>query len=350
MQKEYPMKSLKQVNHILFFILVVFFLFYFGSPFLVPFLFGVFFASLMTPFSNLLEKLRLPRAISALLSTLVIFVVAGGILYVLSKQVSLFVSDISEVREETESVIQSIQGYISSLLNVSLEEQRNIWETRSADIINRLETWLTNFLGNILNTAAGFLLVLVYTYLLLFYRSKFLDLLLRYFKKDNEDGIKNIIRETSRVVHHYLLGRVKVMALLGIMYFITFQIFDIPYAGLLTIFGALVTIIPYLGPFISGILPIIFGIIYLEQVGIIILFTLIIMTEQIVESYVFEPLIIGNEVQINPLIVIIAITMGAMVWGLAGMILFVPLFAIFKIVSSHTTGLEPVGHFLSPAR
>ncbi len=344
------MKSLKQVNHVLFFILIVFLLLFFGSPFLVPFLFGVFFASLMTPFSNLLEKMRVPRAISALLSTLVIFVVVGGILYALSKQVSLFVADISEVREETVTVFHNIQNYISSIFNVSLEEQRNIWETRSAGIINRLETWLTNFLGNILNTAAGFLLVLVYTYLLLFYRSKFVNSLLRYFKKDNEAEVNEVIRQTSKVVQHYLLGRVKVMALLGIMYYITFLIFDIPYAGLLTIFGALVTIIPYLGPFISGILPIIFGIIYLDQVGIIILFTLIIMTEQIVESYVFEPLIIGSEVQINPLVVIIAITMGAMVWGLAGMILFVPLFAIFKIVSSYTPGLEPVSHFLSPSR
>ncbi len=344
------MKSLKQINQILVFILIFFLLLYFGSPFLVPFLFGVFFASLMTPFSNAMEKIRINRVFSSLISTLVIFIVVGALLYVLSKQVSLFVSEISLVRDEIQSLLHNIQGYISSILNVSLEEQRDMWDNRSADIVNRLEYWLTNFLGNILNTAGGFLLVLVYTYLLLYYRNKFVDSLLSYFDQQKEAEAESIISETSKVVHHYLLGRVKVMALLGFMYYITFLIFDIPFAWLLTIFGALVTIIPYLGPFISGILPIIFGFIYLEDVGIIILFTLIIMTVQLVESYVFEPLIIGSEVKINPLIVIVAITMGGLVWGLAGMILFVPLFAVFKIIASHTPGLEPVGRFLDPSK
>ncbi len=344
------MKTLNKTNQILFFILVFFVLLYFGSSFLVPFIFSAFFASLMTPFSNMLEKIRIPRALSSLGSTLVIFIVVGGILYILVKQISLFVSDISQVRGEIQTLIQNIQSEIASILNITLEEQKQIWQNRSADIITRIELALTTFLGNILNTTGGFLLVLVYTFLLLYFRDKFENAFMQYFTKEKEGEVREVITRVSRVVHHYLWGRAQVMALLGIMYYITFLIFDIPYAGLLTIFGALVTIIPYLGPLISGILPILFGIIYLQDIYIIVLFTLIIVTEQLVESYVFEPLIIGREVKINPLAVIIAITLGSMIWGLAGMILFVPLFAIFKIISSHTPGLEPVGYFLGPSR
>ena len=344
------MKAFKKTNQILFFILVFFVLLYFGAPFLVPFIFGVFFAALMTPFSNMLEKVRASRGLSSLGSTLVIFIVVGSILYLLVKQISLFVSDISLLRDEIQVLIQNFQAQIASFLNISLEEQKEIWQSRSADIINRIEIALTTFLGNILNTTAGFLLMLVYTFLLLYYRDKFAHALMQYFDKPKEAEVQEVIKNVSRVVHHYLWGRAKVMAMLGIMYYITFLIFDIPYAGLLTIFGALITIIPYVGPLISGILPILFGIIYLQEIYIILLFILIIITEQLVESYVFEPLIIGREVKINPLIVIIAITLGGMIWGLAGMILFVPLFAVFKIISSHTPGLEPLGYFLGPSK
>ncbi|MFW5831368.1 MAG: AI-2E family transporter, partial [Prolixibacteraceae bacterium] len=78
----------------------------------------------------------------------------------------------------------------------------------------------------------------------------------------------------------------------------------------------------------------------------ILLFSAIIVIEQLIESYVLEPLILGKEVQLNPLVVIIAVIVGGMFWGLAGMILFVPLFAMFKIISNNSPGLEPVGFLL----
>ncbi len=344
------MNNLKKINQILLFILIVFVMLSFGASFLIPFIFGIFFASLMTPFSNILEKIKINRIFSSLISTVVIFIVVGGILYIFIYQMTLFMSDISDVRNEIQTFIQDIQDQIRSLTNLSLEEQKNIWKNRSDNILIAAESALTSFLGNILNTTAGFLLVLVYVFLLLYYRDKFTETILRFANNEKKDETEAVLNKTGKVVYHYLWGRAKVMSILAIMYYITFLIFDIPYAGLLTISGALVTIIPYLGPFISGVLPVLFSIIYLQNLQIILLFTLIIFIEQMIESYVLEPLIIGSEVKINPLIVIVAITLGGMIWGLAGMILFVPLFAIIKIISMHTHGLEPLGYFFAPSK
>jgi predicted PurR-regulated permease PerM len=54
-------------------------------------------------------------------------------------------------------------------------------------------------------------------------------------------------------------------------------------------------------------------------------------------------LIMGKQIELNPLAVIIMIVIGGMIWGLAGMILFVPMFAMFNIISGHITSLKPVG-------
>jgi predicted PurR-regulated permease PerM len=158
--------------------------------------------------------------------------------------------------------------------------------------------------------------------------------------------LKEMLHKTGGVVYQYLLGRIKVMALLGILYIITFLSFGLPYAVLLTLFGTLITVIPYLGPLVSGLLPILFAAIFFDSMQKVILFASIVVVIQLIESYVFEPLIMGKQVQLNPLIVIIAIIIGGMVWGLAGMILFVPLFAMFKIVSLHIAGLKPVGYLV----
>jgi predicted PurR-regulated permease PerM len=74
-----------------------------------------------------------------------------------------------------------------------------------------------------------------------------------YTKDAKEDEIKGMLHKTGGVVYQYLLGRLKVMALLGILYIITFLIFGLPYAVLLTLFGTLITVIPYLGPLVSGV-------------------------------------------------------------------------------------------------
>jgi len=344
------MKNLKKINQILLFILTVFALFYFGSTFLIPFVFGIFFATLMSPFSNMLERIWGNRIFSSLISTLVVLIVVGGIMYIFMYQMSLFVADLSSIRNEIQTMVKDLQDRIVTATNISLEDQKNIWQNRSENLLNTLELGLTRFLGNILNTAAGFFLVLIYVFLLLYYRNKFSESILMYIEKQNEEEAKDVLQSISRVVYQYLWGRAKVMSILAIMYYITFIIFDIPYALLLTIFGALVTIIPYLGPFISGLIPIIFSFIYQESVHIAILFAIIIIVEQLIESYVLEPLIIGNEVRINPLIVIIAIVIGGTIWGLAGMILFVPIFAMIKIISNHTAGLKPIGYLLGNSK
>ncbi len=344
------MEKLRKINRILFFVLAIFALFSFGSSFLITLIFGVFFALLVSPLASLLERIKTPRFLSALVATMVIFIVVGGIMYLFFYQLSLFITDISQIRSELQSFIDTAQTWITDATNLSLEEQKRIWQDRSGQLLEQLESAVTSFLGNLANSALNFLVLLIYVFLFIYYRKKFTTFIMLYTPEEKREKTEKIIDKISKVVYHYLWGRAQVMTLLAIMYYITFLIFDLPYASLLTIFGALITIIPYLGPFISGLLPILFAIIYIDELGIVILFTAIIITIQLIESYVLEPLVIGGEVKLNPLMVIIAVIMGSMIWGLSGMILFVPIFAMFKIVAINSKGFEPLGYLLGPSK
>jgi predicted PurR-regulated permease PerM len=344
------MEALNKTNKILFFLLVIFVFLYFGSSFLIPLIFGIFFASLMAPVSNFLERQGVSRMLSSLISTLVVFVVVGGLLYLFINQMRLFIYDIAKIRTEFQSFVDNMQERITALTTLSPEEQRRIFRKRSEQILNSVEIALTGFFANLINVFFRFLIVLVYVFLLLYYRTKISDVIALYTRPDKQAQTRLILGKIGKVVYQYLWGRVQVMILLGLMYFIVFMIFDIPYAVLLTFFGALVTIVPYIGPFISGLLPMIFAAIFLEQTTMIIIFIILIAMIQLFESYVLEPLIIGKEVELNPLIVIIAITIGNMIWGLSGMILFVPIFAMIKIISNHSPGLEPIGFLFGTSK
>jgi predicted PurR-regulated permease PerM len=336
------MHILSKLNNILFYILMMFALLYFGAPFLIPFIFGLLFASLVTPLAEKIESFGINRIISSVLTTLLVFVITGTLLLLFVYQVDRFITEMPSFRDELQGLIKNIQSQIATLTNLSLEEQSNIWQDKSGELLSRIEPLVTNFVGGLLNSIFSFLLVLIYMFLLLLYRDKIYGFILNFTRKNNTKKSKKILKNSNKVVFHYLWGRVKVMGILGVLYYITFLLFGLPYAVLLTIFGSIITIIPYLGPFISGLIPIIFSFVFFDGIQKVVLFSSIIIIIQLIESYLLEPMIIGKEVKLNPLIVIIAVVIGGLIWGMAGMILLVPLFAMLKIILTNTPGLEPI--------
>lgn len=339
--------NLQKTNAILFFSFALLFLFYIGAPILIPITFGAFLAALVKPVCTMLEnKTFLGRIPAALLSTLLVFLVIGGLTYMLVYQLSIFANDLPQIRVEFEAFLNNLRSKIIDASSISQRQLQEFMDERSGTFLSTVEHYITNFLGNILTVTLKFLLVLIYVFLFLLARDKFKQFVLMYNTGENEARAATIIEKSSRVIYAYLWGRLKVMILLAIMYILTFWYFDIPYALLLTLFGALITIIPYIGPFISGVLPILFIIVFGRDLSEVLIFSSIILVIQLIESYVLEPIIIGSEVKLNPLSVIIAIIIGGAIWGLAGMILFVPIFAIIRIWSANTPSLRPLGFLM----
>ena len=64
------------------------------------------------------------------------------------------------------------------------------------------------------------------------------------------------------------------------------------------------------------------------------------------DNYFIEPNVVGGEVNLNALTTIVILLVGGIIWGPAGMILFMPMTAIVKIVCDHVEELKPVGHLL----
>jgi predicted PurR-regulated permease PerM len=342
------MDNLKKMNQVLLFIALLFLFLYLGSSFLIPFVFGIFFTTLITPLCNYFEvKLKFSRTLASLASTLVLFIVAGSILFLFIYQISQFISDFSAAKEQIQSIIKDIRTGIASMTDISEKEQQKIWEERSQQAMEKIEPYITGFFSSIFSTFGKFLLMLAYVFLLLLYREKFTKFAMMYSKNENKKEVRDILNQTGGIAYQYLLGRIKVMGLLAIMYIITFFLFDLPYAVLLTLFGALVTVIPYLGPLISGILPVLFAVIFFDDMKKIVFFAIVVLIIQLIESYLLEPMIMGKQIELNPLVVIIMIIIGGIVWGLAGMILFVPMFAMFKIISAHKSALRPISFLVS---
>jgi len=302
---------------------------------------------LVVPLTNFLEDHKFNRVWSSLISTFSLFIILGVLSYLFIIQFSQFADQLPGIRADIETGIENLQEQIAAATGVPLEEQKEIIERRTRSLWMVIESQIAMFIGSILDFTLKFLLAFVYVFLLLLYRKKFTGFIIRiYSSREERENARDAINKISRVVYQYLLGRAQVMLALAVMYYVTFIIFGLPFALLFTLFGALITIIPYIGPLISGLLPVIFALIFFDSVSVKLTFIVILIIIHLVESYIFEPFFVGKEVKLNALAVVIAIILGGIIWGVAGMILFVPLTATIKIVSNHSEKLKPLGALL----
>lgn len=345
------LKTLRKTNSILLFGAIIIAALYYGSSLLIPLTFAIFFSTLIYPFVKWLEQSTgAGKTLSSFVGTFVIFVGVGVLIFFLIQQLGVFLKDIIESKEQIITYFEKLQKKMADVSGFSLAQQQQLLEDSITEILNVTQSYISGMLAKITSILLNFLLVLILMFLVLLNRKKFEKFLMMYVRDNNQKEMREIIGETRKVAHRYLWGRIQVMTILSVMYLILFTSYDLRHTGLLIIFGALITIIPYIGPFISGTVPILFLIIFGGTMPEIISFTILIGIIQLIESYVLEPLIIGSEVEQSPFFIILAILLGGIIWGPAGLILFVPIFSILKILFDHTRGLEPVGYLIGYER
>lgn len=339
--------QLQKINSVLLFCLLLIIGLYYGSSFLIPLTFGIFFTTLMMPICNFLEnRLNLGRILASFISTFILFIVVGGLFFLLFSQLSLFINDLIERKQDIFGFVDNLQQQIVDSTGFTLEQQKEMFNERIYGLIQEVQKHLSDVFGGFIDILVSFLLTLIYVFLLLINRKKFNEFLMKYVSEKNKQNVKIILHKSKNVANRYLWGRAQVMIVLAVMYSIAFFAYDLEYSALLLIFGVLVTIIPYIGPLLSGLLPVLFMLVISQNSTEIISFTILIVIIQLIESYVLEPLLIGSEVKQSPLFVIIAIVLGGAIWGFAGLILFVPLFGVMKIVFDNTQDLKPVGFLI----
>ncbi|WP_231563358.1 AI-2E family transporter [Salegentibacter sp. Hel_I_6] len=204
-----------------------------------------------------------------------------------------------------------------------------------------------NFLNSVTSFISNYLLTFIYIFFLLNYRERFKIFILKLFSNERKQEVKRIINETARVAQFYLRGKLILIVILSILYSIGLGISGVNNFILIAVIASFLTLIPFIGNIIGMGLALIFG--YLTQgetgilIGVILTFTVV----QFIESYVLEPFIVGDKVDIHPFFVILAIILGNMIWGVMGMILAIPVLGILNVIFNHVPSLKAFGYLLS---
>jgi predicted PurR-regulated permease PerM len=309
---------------------------------LVPFAFAGLIAILLNPLSNRLERFRIPKVWAISLSLLVAALVLAGLFYFLSSQISQFGELVPDLKSRSQELTGQLQQWISQKLGVSMQKQ--------SDMIHKLtdnsQQYLGSTLGSIFGMLGVFLLLPVYTFLLLLYKDQLINFVYEAFGSVHKEHVQDVLQSTKGAIQSYIGGLLIETAIIAALNSIALLILGVKYAILLGTIGAILNLIPYIGGLIAIALPVMIATVTNDNFTTPLLIVGVYLLIQFIDNHLIVPKVVASKVSINALISIVVVLMGGALWGVSGMFLSIPFVAILKIIFDHIEGLKPWGKLL----
>ena len=299
---------------------------------LAPLLLAVLISVALYPILNWIQKRITSRILSVSLLIFVLSTLLGAILYLMVLQFANFYEDYPNISNKLSHLLKQVEGFIKSELGLSSFNLVEITQENSAEI---LSSGANNSILSILKSFTGLLTYLIliplYIFLMLYYKPA-IKRLVQISLEKLEIKATTVIKETSVLVQNYLKGMFTVMVILGFLNSLGLLLLGVPYAFILGFMVAVFGIVPYIGTLMGSVLVLIVSFLsqgdYLTLLYIVTLFASI----QFLEGNLLTPKIVGNKVNVNPFIAIIALLIGDQIWGVVGMIIALPSASIIMLI------------------
>jgi predicted PurR-regulated permease PerM len=218
------------------------------------------------------------------------------------------------------------------------------------ELYNRISEWVSKSSVSIMQQSfsgttiflAGLLATTIFTFLLLIYRDGLTHACTSFASENKSERILKMLKSVQQVGQQYLSGMLIVVTIIGFANSIGLWIIGVDNPFLFGFLGALLSIIPYVGTTTGGIIPVLYAIIFHDSLWMALSIAILFWAVQLISDNFLSPKIIGGSMRINALAAILSLIVGAAVWGIAGMILFLPFTAMLKVVCDEYNELKPV--------
>ncbi len=327
-----------------------------------PLMYGFVIAYILMPVLNLFEKrvffkVRhgvIRRGLSVSLVVVVVGLVIGLLVYAIFPQIARSASDLqtslvtySETLQEWVNTMASKPGvlgtifkYLTSVIDFTVLSQPISYIIELLyEIMKDFSPYIMNFLGSFVVQLKNILLGIVFAGYLMCSKELVLaqvnKLMHAVFSEKRIKKIKNTVKYTDRTFGKYLMGTFVDAVFVGVLTAVAMLIFRIPYVPLISVIIACTNIIPIFGPFIGAIPSFLF--IFISSPVKALIFIAVILVIQQIDGNFIAPRVLGSAIGLPAIGVIIAITVMGGLFGVFGMVIGVPVFAVIgKLLQDKT--------------
>ena len=322
--------SLTRVTYILLSITLGGFLLIYLKSFLIPFVFSLAIWFLIRKFRRvIISTVKMPFWLGSFLASMVILALLSFFSQLLTFQVKAFITpeNLDKYNANFQLISQKFVGLVGDqALQSGLSR---IQDFNLAELISNALGVLTNLLSN------SFMVILYLLFLILEENVIKLKFRAIYHDKSKREAALSVFRQIIKSVENYITLKTVVSFITGLASYFGLLILQIDFPIFWALLIFLLNYIPTIGSLIATLFPALMALMqYPDQPVKSLLVLVIIGSIQVIVGNVIEPRVMGDNLNISPLVVILSLTLWGTLWGVLGMILSVPIMVVVIIVFS----------------
>lgn len=297
---------------------------------------------LVNPLVDWMERKKIPR----MLGIAWIFIIIGALI------VWGITTLIPIIQEQTFSIIKNWPIYWDNIVT-----QIDSW--LRSDVLSEFQTRLSDFntnllsnvseqangvldstfesIGSVVGAVTNIVIAIITMPFILFYLLKDGKSLPYHVMKVIPSKMRlstyNLLTEINTQISQYIRGQLVVAFFVGLMFWIGFAIIGLEYAVTLGVLAGFLNLIPYLGSFLATIPAIVIALV--DSPSMLVKVLIVFAIEQMIEGRVIQPQILGSNLEIHPLTIIIVLLSAGKIFGIPGVILGIPGYAVLKVIVVH---------------
>ena len=331
-------------------LLAVLYTFYFARALLLPVVLASLFSILLSPAVRTLRRARIPEAIGALIVMAIVIASLGIVVDRLIEPASTWLAkapqSLSEIERKTRS-LKNFAGEVRRITERITAVTRGPADARTQEVVVENSNWSGVLLGQTQYLFVSTFSTLILLYFLLASGDEFLRKLVRVLPslRDKVRAVE-VTREIQSEIGHYFTTVGCINLALGAVTALAMWFLGMPNPLLWGVLVALLNFIPYVGPTLSLITLTLVALLSFDTLGQALLVPLAFVGLTLLEGQFLQPIVVGRRLALNPVVIFISFLLWGWLWGIAGMLIAVPLLVTLKICCDHLEPLAPIAEFL----
>ncbi len=312
-------------------LLIILFIILFWKIFLIL-MFSAIFAFLINPLVEFItKKFKIPHSVSVSLVLIIGLFLFG---FILASFIPFLIRQFSSLNQSLPHYFNNFYSAINLIkikinaYNINNIEIVKILISKTELIIKTVSNTILSFTMSLFTSIPYFILIIIFLFYFLKDKETIINYVLKLFK-DKEKNIQ-LLSNINRAISKYVGAQLLDCLIVGILASIGLIILKIDYPIVLGSITAFLTIIPYIGPLIASIPPLVLAYIKFHSINQVLITGILYFVILMINGYVIQPKLIGDSTKLHPMVILILLLMGGQMFGGIGMILSVPAAIILK--------------------
>lgn len=321
---------------------------YVAKLLLVTLFTSVLLAFVLAPMVEKMERQSVPRPLGAALAVLFMLALLYAAMYFSYNKAVQFTQELPKYSKEIRSTVlrfreqaKSIQKTTESILPSEPADKNTVR-------VEQRQTW-ADFLGGMAGSVTEFVFIVSFipflVYFMLTWQGHMRSATVMLFRMENRNTAYVTLGQISAMMRSFIVGNAIVGAFMAVLSIMFFAFMKLPYFYFIGFISGFLSLVPYLGVVLALVPPLAasLGVLKVEEMAIVAGFVLGL---HLFAFNVLYPKILGRRLQLNPLILTVALLVWGWLWGAMGLILAVPITAAMKIIFDHVDSLRAVGAWM----